>query len=196
MPRTFSSSGALALGHLADARDEAAPARLEDGLEQLILVLEVVVDEPVGDARLARHVRDAAAVVALAREHLDRGAQDGAAALTLPVALPPPTCSAAAHGVSPRPVDSPISRGGRYGARGPGSMPLRRGVRSRHDVAGRRRRADTTTLCPSCGEAVNWQSAVTDQPTGDGDGAVRRRSSLDGIVLRPRWRSVMSVTAG
>src|SRR5262249_45256052 len=46
-------------------------------LEQLLLVLEVVVDEPVRDACLACHVGDAASVVALSREHLDRGPENG-----------------------------------------------------------------------------------------------------------------------
>src|SRR6185295_12520616 len=65
------------LGRVADSGHEAAPPGLEDELEQLLLVLEVVVDEPVGDACLARHVGDAAAVVPFPCEDLDRGPEDG-----------------------------------------------------------------------------------------------------------------------
>ena len=38
-----------------------------------------MVDEPVGDARLSRHVRDARGVKALAGENRDRGVEDRAA---------------------------------------------------------------------------------------------------------------------
>src|SRR4030095_605619 len=62
---------------VANAGHEAAPAGLEDELEQLLLVLEVVVDEAVGDARLSRHIADRASVIAFSREHLDRRSEDG-----------------------------------------------------------------------------------------------------------------------
>ena len=55
------------------------PALEEERVEHLVLGAEVVVDEPVGDARLVGDVRDAAGVEALAGEHADRRVEDQAA---------------------------------------------------------------------------------------------------------------------
>ena len=54
-----------------------------DALQQRFLVLEVVVDEAVGDARLPRHVGDAAAVVTLLGEDVHGRVQDRAPLLRL-----------------------------------------------------------------------------------------------------------------
>ena len=59
--------------------DEQRPALGEELVEHLVLGVEVVVDEPVGDARLGRDVRDAGRVKALAGEDRDRGVEDRAA---------------------------------------------------------------------------------------------------------------------
>ena len=48
----------------------------EDGLEQLVLRVEVVVEEPMRDACLLGDVAYAARVVALAGKHTDRSVQD------------------------------------------------------------------------------------------------------------------------
>ena len=55
---------------------EAAPALFEDGVENLLLVLEVVVDEAVRDARIAGDVGDARAVIAQTREDANRGVEN------------------------------------------------------------------------------------------------------------------------
>ena len=51
----------------------------EERVEHLVLGLEVVVDEAVGDARLVGDVGDAARVEPLAREHPHRRVEDQAA---------------------------------------------------------------------------------------------------------------------
>jgi hypothetical protein len=53
------------LEELCDPR----PALLEDGVENLFLVLEVVIDQAIRDARLAGDVGDARSVDALAAEY-------------------------------------------------------------------------------------------------------------------------------
>ena len=60
----------------AIASSEQAPALEEQRVEHLVLGAEVVVDEPVGDARLVGDVRHAAGMEALAREHAHRGVED------------------------------------------------------------------------------------------------------------------------
>jgi hypothetical protein len=59
-----------------DPLDEDVPVLLEDRLEQDVLRVEVVVEEPVRDAGLLRDVADAARVEALAREDTDSGVKD------------------------------------------------------------------------------------------------------------------------
>jgi hypothetical protein len=54
------------------------PALEEQRVEHLVLGLEVVVYEPVGDARLVGDVGDAAGVEALAGEHAHGGVEDQA----------------------------------------------------------------------------------------------------------------------
>ena len=56
------------------------PALQEQGVEHLVLGLEVVVDEPVGHARLVGDVGHAAGVEALAGEHAHGGVEDEIAA--------------------------------------------------------------------------------------------------------------------
>ncbi len=58
----------VGLLHALDPRDEEVPVLVEDRLEHLVLGLEVVVEEPVGDARLLGDVADPARVEPLARE--------------------------------------------------------------------------------------------------------------------------------
>ena len=71
------SRAGIVLGvDLADRLEHDVPALEEQRVEHLVLGLEVVVDEPVGDARLVGDVRYPAGVEALAREHADRGVQD------------------------------------------------------------------------------------------------------------------------
>src|SRR5215207_7959051 len=61
---------------LLDRGQEQRPALDEELVEDLILGLEVVIDEPVCDARLVGDVRDAAGVESLPGEHADRCVQD------------------------------------------------------------------------------------------------------------------------
>src|SRR3954453_2488738 len=60
----------------ADHVEQHVPALEEEGVEHLVLGGEVVIDEPVGAARLVGDVRDAARVEALAGEHLHGGVED------------------------------------------------------------------------------------------------------------------------
>jgi hypothetical protein len=62
--------------YLLDRGEQQRPALGEELVEHLLLGVEVVVDEPVGDARLACDVRDAAGVKALAGEDANRGVED------------------------------------------------------------------------------------------------------------------------
>ena len=71
-----------ARGDGLDGIQEARPLLLEYGLEDLFLVLEVVVDQAVGDARLARDVGDTRLVIAGARKDLGGGLQNQAALVT------------------------------------------------------------------------------------------------------------------
>ena len=81
-PATASSfgagRGALAIG-LLDRRQQQRPALAEELVQHLVLGLEVVVDEPVGDAGLVGDVGDAGRVEALAGEDADRRVEDLAA---------------------------------------------------------------------------------------------------------------------
>ena len=61
---------------VADHLEHHVPALEEERVEHLVLRSEVVVDEPVGDARLVGDVGDAAGVEALAREHPHGGVED------------------------------------------------------------------------------------------------------------------------
>ena len=61
---------------LLDRGQQQRPALGEELVQDLVLRLEVVVDEAVGDAGLVGDVRDAAGVEALAREDVDRRVQD------------------------------------------------------------------------------------------------------------------------
>ena len=63
---------------VADRLEQDVPALQEERVEDLVLGLEVVVDEPVGDARLVGDVRHPARVEALAREHAHGGVEDDA----------------------------------------------------------------------------------------------------------------------
>ena len=66
-----------------DRVDHDLPALGEERVEDLLLRVEVVVDEPVGHARLVRDVGHAAVVEALPREHGDRGVEDHPALVDL-----------------------------------------------------------------------------------------------------------------
>ena len=72
---------AVAAVRLVDRRQEQRPALGEELVHHLVLRAEVVVDEPIGDARLVGDVGNAARVVALAREHPHGRVQDLAAAV-------------------------------------------------------------------------------------------------------------------
>jgi hypothetical protein len=61
-----------------DRVDHQAPALEEQGVQDLVLGLEVVVDQPVGDARLVGDVGHPARVEPLAREHSYGGVEDDA----------------------------------------------------------------------------------------------------------------------
>ena len=61
---------------LLDRRQQQRPALEEEFVEDLVLGVEVVVDEAVGDARLVGDVGDAGRVEALAGEDGDRGVED------------------------------------------------------------------------------------------------------------------------
>ena len=78
---SFSRGGIGARVDLLDRRQQQRPALDEELVEHLVLGVEVVVDEPVGDARLAGDVGDAAGVEALAGEDADRRVEDLAAAV-------------------------------------------------------------------------------------------------------------------
>jgi len=67
----------------AERLEHIAPGVPEHGLQHLVLRLEVVVEEPVGDARLLGDVADPAVVVAAAREHADGGVEEQAPFLLL-----------------------------------------------------------------------------------------------------------------
>ena len=73
---SFCSAGTSWRVGLADRVEQDVPALEEQRVQHLVLGLEVVVDEPVGDARLVGDVRHAARVEALAREHAHRGVED------------------------------------------------------------------------------------------------------------------------
>ena len=77
---SFSRAGIVAVVDLLDRRQQQRPALDEELVQDLVLGVEVVVDEPVGDVRLAGDVGDAAGVEALAGEDADRRVED----------LPPP----------------------------------------------------------------------------------------------------------
>ena len=64
---------------LLDRGEQQRPALGEQLVEDLVLGVEVVVDEPIGDPGLVGDVRDPAGVKALAREHVDRRVEDLAA---------------------------------------------------------------------------------------------------------------------
>ena len=61
---------------VANGRQQLGPRLAEDRLEHVLLRLEVVVDEPVRDARLLGDVADAGRVVALLGERPDGGVED------------------------------------------------------------------------------------------------------------------------
>ena len=69
---------ALRVG-LLDRRQQQRPALGEELVEDLVLGVEVVVDEAVGDAGLVGDVGDAGRVEALAGEDADRRVEDVAA---------------------------------------------------------------------------------------------------------------------
>ena len=69
-------AGMLAGVDLRDDLEHHAPALEEDGVEDLVLGVEVVVDEAVGDLRLVGHVGDPAAVEALPGEDPHGGVED------------------------------------------------------------------------------------------------------------------------
>ena len=62
--------------HAAEAFDELTPVLAEDRVQHLFLGREVVVEEPVRDARLRCDVCHSRAVVAVAREHADSRSED------------------------------------------------------------------------------------------------------------------------
>ena len=66
---SLSRADLVLLVGLADRGQQHVPALDEERVEHLVLGAEVVVDEPVGDARLVGDVRHPAGVEALAREH-------------------------------------------------------------------------------------------------------------------------------
>ena len=73
---SFSRAGISRRVGLADRLQQHVPALQEQRVEHLVLGLEVVVDEAVGDARLVGDVRHAAGVEALAREDAHGGVED------------------------------------------------------------------------------------------------------------------------
>ena len=78
---SFSRDGIVARVGLLDRGQQQRPALDEELVEDLVLGVEVVVDEPVGDLGLARDVGDAAVVEALPGEDADRGVEDLTAAI-------------------------------------------------------------------------------------------------------------------
>src|SRR6201999_2769508 len=68
--------GGLGAVRLFDRREEQRPALEEEFVQDLVLGLEVVVDEAVGDPRLVGDVGDAGGVETLAGENGDRGVED------------------------------------------------------------------------------------------------------------------------
>ena len=75
---SFARGGSLLGVDLADRLQHHVPALQEERVEDLVLGGEVVVDEPVRDARLVGDVRDAAGVEALVGEHPHGGVEDHA----------------------------------------------------------------------------------------------------------------------
>ena len=127
--------GPLAVG-LVDRRQQQRPALGEELVEHLVLGVEVVVDEAVGDARLVGDVGDAGRVEALAGEDADRRVEDLAALVDRRRAWRHQARASAAAASRRR-------RGGGWRARAAtrGSAPGRRG-------RGRRRRS-TPRRAPS-----------------------------------------------
>ena len=68
--------GAVGAFGLLDRGEEQRPALEEQFVQDLVLGVEVVVDEAVGDPRLVGDVGDAGGVEALAGEDGDRGVED------------------------------------------------------------------------------------------------------------------------
>ena len=73
---SLSRVGALGAFGLLDRGEQQRPALQEQLVQHLVLGVEVVVDEAVGDARLVGDVGDAGGVEALAGEDGDRGVED------------------------------------------------------------------------------------------------------------------------
>ena len=73
---SFSRAGTSVASVSTDRLEQDLPALEEQRVQHLVLGLEVVVDEPVGHARLVGDVRHAARVEPLAREHAHRGVED------------------------------------------------------------------------------------------------------------------------
>ena len=84
IPRSCSSAGSSDCSTAREAAEQLAPVLAEDGLEHGLLGREVVVEEPVRDARLLGDVADAGGVVAVAGEDADGGVEDEAALLLAP----------------------------------------------------------------------------------------------------------------
>ena len=68
----------VAAADLLARLEQQRPALGEELVEHLVLGVEVVVDEPIGDAGLGRDVGDPRGVEALAGEDRDRGVEDRA----------------------------------------------------------------------------------------------------------------------
>ena len=120
MARSFSRAGIVWRVDLADQLDHHVPALEEQRVEHRVLGAEVVVDEPVGHARLLGDVRHPALGEALLGEHPDRRVEDLPPFVDLRRHRPPPltdwSVKIPAMQDRPQPVPParmPLWRGGR-----------------------------------------------------------------------------------
>ena len=79
MPSSFSAAGSSDASTARKRAMSCAPVLDEDRPQDVVLRREVVVEEAVRDARVLRDVADARSVVAVLREHADRGVEDALA---------------------------------------------------------------------------------------------------------------------
>ena len=146
---SFSRAGISRAVDLGDRLEQHVPALEEQRVEHLVLGLEVVVDEPVGDARLVGDVRHAAGVEALAREHAHRGVEDDPALVDGRLWSPP----LARHLARPA-----------VGLRA-GGWPARAACGgSRPGARGRARRATKVSVSGACASTTPHGSTIIERP--------------------------------
>ena len=172
---------------LLDRRQQQRPALAEQLVQDLVLRLEVVVDEPVGDPRLVGDVGDPGRVEALAGEDADRRVEDLAALVDRRAPSSWPS-GVRLHAAAAR----RRPRGGGWRARA-----ATRGRAPAPPGRGRRRRSTRS----SGGDGEHHAPGVDDRRAPEGAEVRRRLADLvggedEGLVLdRPRPQQHLPVVA-